>query len=120
MDPLGKFVLTDGQSWIVIDSTYLDSWLSSLISALNRLRSTDRVTVEISEEPDSIEIVVAADGKLRLSYKNQNVSADSLKELEVSLRAAVGSLLNVLNNLPDTSQNRFIDPIKRFWATTQN
>jgi hypothetical protein len=120
MDPLGKLVISDGQSRIVVEPTYLDSWLASFIDALNRLRTADHVSVEISEEPKPIQIDAAADGHLTISYKDQKTFAEGPREIELALRAAVNSFLDVIKNSPEASQNRFIDPIRRFWATTQN
>jgi hypothetical protein len=120
MDPLGKLVISDGRSRIVIEPTYLDSWLASFIEALNRLRTTNHVNVEISEELKPVRIDVTADGHLAISYKDQQTVADGPKEFELALREAVNSFLDVLKNSPEASQNRFIDPIRRFWATNQN
>jgi len=120
MDPLGKLVISDGESRIVVEPTYLDSWLASFIGALSRPRTTDHVSVEISEEPKPIQIDVTEDGHLAISYKDQKTFAKGPKEIEVALRAAVHSFLDVLKNSPEASQNRFIDPIRRFSATTQN
>jgi hypothetical protein len=120
MDPLGDLVISDGLSRIVIETTYLDCWLASSIEAINGLRLRKHVSVEIEEEPHPIEIDASADGHLTISYEKQKIAAEGPKELELALRVAVKSFLDALKNSPEASQNRFIDPIRRFWLTTKN
>ncbi|MFZ0038202.1 MAG: hypothetical protein WAK91_12310 [Candidatus Acidiferrales bacterium] len=120
MDPLGNLVLSDGLSRIVFETTYLDSWLASLIEAVSELRTRSQVGVEIEEEPHAIEIDATADGHLTISYEKQKIAAEGSKELELALRAAVTPFLDILTNSPEASQNRFIDSIRRFWVTTKN
>ncbi len=120
MDPLGRLVISDGHSEIVIDETYLDTWLAGLIGALDTLRSSDHVSVQ-AEEPKPIEIVVAEPSRhLIISYDQQRVVASGLKELEFALRVAVTLFLESLRDDPEASQNRDIDPIRRFHTTTHN
>jgi hypothetical protein len=76
--------------------------------------------VEIEEEPHPIEIDASADGHLTISYEKQKIAAEGPKESELALRVAVKSFLDALKNSPEASQNRFIDPIRRFWVTTKN
>lgn len=120
VDPLGALVISNERSRIVIEPTFFDSWLASLIEALPRLRNPGRVTIEIHEEPNPIEIEVASDGRLAISYKDQKTVAENTGDFESALRAAAGSFLAALKDAPETWQNRGIDPIRRFWATTQN
>jgi hypothetical protein len=120
MDPLGKFVISDGQSRIVVEPTYLDSWLASFVGVLPRLSRTDHTSAEISEEPYPVQIDATKDGRLAISYKDQKTFAKGAREIEIALRAAVNSFLDVLKDSPETSQNRFIDPIRRFWATSHS
>lgn len=119
MDPLGKLVISDGDSEISIDTTYLDSWLAALIDGLQQLSATGHVRVD-TEEPKPIEIDVVPEGHLLISYKGKQVVAEGLKELELALRAAVSDFLAGIEDCPEASQNRLIDPIRRFWVTTQN
>lgn len=120
MDPVGNLVISDGLSRIAIETTYLDSWLASLIEAVNELRTRNHVCVQIEEEPHPIEIEATGDAHLSISYEKQKIAAAGPKELELALRAAVKSFSEVLENNPEASQNRFIDPIRRFWVTTKN
>jgi hypothetical protein len=120
MDPLGRLVIADGQSEVVVEPTYFDSWLAALIDALPRLSSSRHVSVAIPEEPKPLEIDVSSNGHLVISYKDQKTVAQGKKEFESALRLAVSSFLDVLKNSPEASRNRGIDPIRRFWATTQN
>jgi hypothetical protein len=120
MDPLGKLVVSDGHSSIVIEPTFLDSWLAALIDALPRLRTTNHVSVEAPEEPNTLQIDVTFDGHLAMLYKDQKVSAEGARDLELALRAAVGAFLNELKNCAEASQNRDLVPLRRFSVTTQN
>jgi hypothetical protein len=119
MDPLGRFVISDEKSTISIDTTYLDSWFSALIDALQRLRTRNHVTVE-TEEPNTLEIEKAPDGGITFSYQGQSVAAKNTREAELALRAAVSPFLDALKSCPDAAENRLLDPIRRFWATTEN
>jgi hypothetical protein len=119
MDPLGKLVISDGQSEFTIEVTYLDSWLAGLVGALEKLKAGKEVTVE-TEEPKPIQIEVGRQGCLQITYDGTVVRAVGPKEFEVALRAAVGSFLNTLKDVPDAWRNRDVDPIRRFWVTTQN
>ncbi len=119
LDPLGKLIISDGETEILIDTTYLDSWLTGLIDGLQQLRTKTHVIVE-SEEPTPIEMDIATDGRLIISHNGKKVVAGGLKELEFALRIAVNRFLSDLKDSPEASQNRLIDPIRRFWATTQN
>jgi hypothetical protein len=120
MDPLGRLVISNGESEIAIEPTYFDSWLTALIDALPQLSTAGHVSVAVPEEPKPLEIDVSSDGHLVISYKDQKTAAQGRKEFEFALRSAVGSFLAALRNSSEASQNRGIDPIRRFWATTQN
>jgi hypothetical protein len=119
MDPLGKIAIADEHSQILIENTYLDSWLAALIDTLHRLSTIGRVSLE-TEERDSMEIEAAPDGNIAISYRDQKLTAKSRRELELALRSAVNAFLEEIKLCPDVSQNRIIDPIRRFWATTEN
>jgi hypothetical protein len=119
MDPLSKIIIEDERSQITIENTYLDSWLAALIDTLPRLPTTGHIRVE-TEEPKPMEIEMAADGSVTMSYQDQRVVAKSRKELELALRSAVSAFLAELEACPDASQNRLLEPIRRFWATTEN
>jgi len=120
MDPLGKLAISDGSSTITIEPTYFDSWLTALIESLSRLKSNNHVLVEVQEEPKPLRIDVAADGGLVISHEGHEVIAGGWKEFEAALRTAVNAFLEGISNCPDSAQNRNIDPIRRFWATTRN
>jgi hypothetical protein len=120
MDPNGTLAISDGSSTITIEPTYFDSWLTALIESLSRLKSNNHVFVEVQEEPKPLQIDVAADGSLVISHEGHKVIAGGRKEFEVALRTAVNAFLEAISDCPDSAQNRNIDPIRRFWATTQN
>lgn len=120
IDPLGKLVISDGQSEILIAPTFFDSWLAALIDALERLRSSDHANVEVSEEAEPILVEVSTDGHLVFSHKDRKVIAEGPKEFENALFQAAKSFLDELQDSPDVWRNRFIDPIRRFVMTSRN
>jgi hypothetical protein len=119
-DPLGSLIISDERSRIVIEPTFFDSWLVSLIGALPRLRAPGRVNVEIDEEPYPIEVEVAVGGHLVISYRGQKALAENVREFESALRTAVSAFLAAIESTPTAWQNRDIDPIRRFWWGARN
>lgn len=119
MDPLGDLVISDDRSEIAITETYLDSWLAGFIEAIPQLSINHHATVE-TEERDQMQLDVAPEGHLAISFKDHTVVAAGVQEFETALRAAVNSFLEVLINYPDAWKNRDIDAIRRFWAATKN
>jgi hypothetical protein len=119
VDPLGNIVIADDCSAILIETTYLDSWLAALIDTLPHLSVVGHFKVE-AEEPDPVDIEVIADGSLHISYRQQRVVAARVREFEFALRSAVGAFLGKLENSPNVARNRLIDPIRRFWLTAEN
>jgi len=120
LDPLGRLAISDDNSEIVVDPTYFDSWLAALIDAFQRIQTTNHVVVEVSEEPKPLQIDISANGQIVFSYEGREVGASGRKEFENALSAAANSFLNELKESPGVSQNRFIDPIRRFVVTTRN
>lgn len=119
MDSLGDLSISDGRSEITITETYLDSWLAGFVEAISRLNTNRHAAVE-TEEPDLIELDLAADGHLAISFRGQTVIATGTREFESAVRAAVNSFLEVLNKYPDAWKNRDVNAIRRFWAATEN
>jgi len=87
-DPLGDVEITDGRSAIVVRTTYLDSWIEALIKSLDEIRAGRSAQVEIPEEPASLYVDVAADGKIRLRSGDVLVVADNGQAFENALLEA--------------------------------
>jgi hypothetical protein len=120
IDPLGDLTISDGISTIAIKATFLDSWLAALISGYNQSRDASRVTVEISEEPQSLLIEVTPAGLLSISCENQKLLPQPPQDLKDALRDAAKTLLKALGSLPDSQRNTFLDPIREFISNGSN
>jgi hypothetical protein len=117
VDPVGDITISDGSSSIVLDMTYLDSWLTALIAGYKRVRGANHVAVEVAEEPAALHIDVTPKGLLSISYENQTLIPQSPEALEVALKNASKFLLDALDTLPDSPRNSFLDPIREFIST---
>jgi hypothetical protein len=120
IDPLGTLSISDGQSVIVVKTTYLDSWLVALIGALEQIRSVDHSVVEVSEEQRGIHLHRTADGRVHMSYDGTTVVAESWRALESSIRTAANIFLKTIDVWPSAGKNEFLKPIRRFVGTTPN
>lgn len=114
IDPLGDVTISDGVSAFTIRTTYLDSWLAALISGYDQSCSANSVTVEVSEEPKPIKIMVTPTGLLTVSYENQALEPQPAQDLKVALQDAAKDLLKALNGLPNSRRNAFLAPIRKF------
>lgn len=120
IDPFGTLAISVGPSAIRIEPTYLDSWLVALAHALLRLQSTNQVSVEVSEEPKPLRINISKIGHVVFTYGGNEVTAASREEFKNALTIAARSFLNELKDAPDVWQNRFMAPIRRFVADTDD
>jgi hypothetical protein len=123
MDPLGNITISDGQSQINIEETYLDSWLVALIESIDQLGSRSGCNLK-TEERDPMEIHLAFGGRIEISYKDRTVRAEGVRELEIAVRAACVDFFQTLETSDkarrEASCNRSLDPIRRFLLTTRN
>jgi hypothetical protein len=120
MDPLGDITISDGSSSIVLNTTYLDSWLAALIAGYKRVRGANHVSVEVAEEPIALHIEVTPNGLLSISYEDQALIPQPPEALEAALKKASKFLLEALGTLPDGPRNSFLDPIREFISTGSN
>jgi RHS repeat-associated protein len=114
MDPVGDLIISDGRSDVVVKTTYLDSWLEALIRAYKRVRAEEHVTVRVPEEPQPILIDGLPDGRLTITRSGKAVLAEAPEALEAALKAVSRSFLDAIQELPETSRNKIIDPIRQF------
>jgi hypothetical protein len=115
IDVLGDLIISDNHSTIAVNTTYLDSWLAELIDAADRLPKEGHVDVAAPEEPVPIRLEMGSDNRVRLSYKEQLVVADSMNDFRTALKAAAKSLLDSVDNLPRSRENKILDPIRRYY-----
>jgi hypothetical protein len=120
IDPLGDITISDGSSSIVLNTTYLDSWLAALIAGYKRVRGANHVSVEVAEEPIPLHIEVTPNGMLSISYEDQALIPQPPEALEAALKKASKFLLEALGTLPDGPRNSFLDPIREFISTGSN
>jgi hypothetical protein len=120
IDPLGTLRISDGQSAIVVKTTYLDSWLAALIEAVDRARSVDHFAVEISEEPSGLHLDRTPNGTVFISRDGNKVIAENWLALERSVRTAASAFLKTVGGWPSAGKNEFLKPIRRFVGITPN
>jgi hypothetical protein len=115
IDVLGDLIISDNRSTIVVNTTYVDSWLAELIDAADRLAKESHVEVAAPEEPVRIRLELGSDNRVTLSLKDQIVVADSMSDFSAALKGAAKSLLDAVGNLPRSRENTILDPIRKYY-----
>jgi hypothetical protein len=116
LDPievLGDLTISDGHSAIVVKTTFVDTWLESLIVAHHKLKLSGDVKVDV-QEPSPLRVRMNPDGSVRISYEDQEVVADSLTALETALRTAARPLLDAIGDLPRSHLNTALKTLREF------
>jgi hypothetical protein len=116
LDLLGDLRISDGQSTITLETTFVDVWLVSLIHALPRLQSVEHVVVE-AEEPIPLRVDVDSDGSLLISNGRDSVVARTVGELQSAIREAAGALLNATRDIPNIETNPDLALISQFYQS---
>jgi hypothetical protein len=101
-DPIGDIVITNAQTRLSVESTYLDSWFDVLIDGYKSLQNQNKITLEIVEEPDVITFETVLNG-FNVSYGKQKLFFSDLNEFYQSLLTSAKELLFQL----DQSQENF-------------
>lgn len=101
IDPLGDIIITNNQSTLSVESTYLDSWFDVLINGLNSLQNNCKITLEIIEEPKVITFEPVLEG-FKISYGKEVLFFDNLNEFYQSL---LKSAQEFLSQLKQTQKN---------------
>jgi len=84
-EALGDIIITNNQSKIAVNSTYLDSWFAVLINGYESLAKNQQITLEIIEEPDLITFSCTQENEFKISYGKQEVLFNNLEEFYQSL-----------------------------------
>lgn len=113
-DPLGDVEFADSRSAIVVRTTYLDSWIEALINSLDEIRAGKSTQIQIPEEPASLYIDVAADGKIRLRSGDILVTAGDRRAFENALLEASRFFLSRIAGQEEASSNPAIQSIRVF------
>ena len=114
-DPLGNLIITNSQTTLSVESTYLDSWFDVLIDGFQGLQNNNKITLEIVEEPESITFAPVLEG-FKISYGKQALFFSNLNVFHQSLLASAKDFLSQLkqereniSNLPLLSKiNHFV------------
>jgi hypothetical protein len=117
LDILGNLVISDEQTTITLETTFVDVWLVALIDALPRLQSVEHVVVE-AEEPIPLRVDVDSEGSLLISSGQEAVVARSISELRSAIKDAAGALLNAMRAIPNAENNPDLALIEQFYRSS--
>jgi signal transduction histidine kinase len=106
-DPIGDIVITNAQTRLSVESTYLDSWFDVLIDGYKSLQNKNKITLEIVEEPDVITFETVLNG-FKVSYGKQKLFFSDLNEFYQSLLTSAKELLFQLDQ---SQENLSIFPL---------
>lgn len=120
MNPLGDLEFADGHSILLISTTYLDSWLESMIEAINQIRTGATFEVSVPEERETLHLNVGADDRVTIRYENDVVVARDRQEFETALREACTHFLNGVSNQDESTRNPAIQRVRMFSQSTAN
>lgn len=91
IDPVGDIIITNAQTKLSVESTYLDSWFEVLIDGYQSLQNQNKVTLEIVEEPNLITFEPVLEG-FKISYGKQELFFKNLNEFYQSLLTSAQQL----------------------------
>jgi hypothetical protein len=106
-DPLGDITLSDNQTTLSVESTYLDSWFDSLIKGFKSLQTNQKITLDLIEEPETLTFEPILDG-FKISYGKQTLLFNTLNEFYQPLLLSAQQFLSQLdqnNNKTTTLPN---------------
>ena len=103
-DPIGDIVITNAQTRLSVESTYLDSWFDVLIDGYKSLQNQNKITLEIVEEPDVITFETVLNG-FKVSYGKQKLLFSDLNEFYQSLLTSAKELLFQLDQSQENLSN---------------
>ena len=95
-DPIGDITITDEQTLLSIESTYLDSWFETLIDGFKSLKINQKITLEIMEEPESITFEPISQG-FKISYRKRVLFLSNLNEFLQPLLLSAQEFLALLD-----------------------
>ena len=103
-DPIGDIVITNAQTRLSVESTYLDSWFNVLIDGYKSLQNQNKITLEIVEEPDVITFETVLN-VFKVSYGKQKLFFSDLNEFYQSLLTSAKELLFQLDQSQENLSN---------------
>jgi hypothetical protein len=103
-DPIGDIIITNDQTRLSFQSTYLYSWFDVLIDGYKSLQNQSKITLEIVEEPDVITFETVLNG-FKVSYGKQKLFFSDLNEFYQSLLTSAKELLFQLDQAQESLSN---------------
>lgn len=113
IDPVGDITLTNDQTRIQVESTYLDSWFDTLITGIQAVQSGNKLTLEIAEEPDVLKFE-PSNGGVKISYQNQALVVSRIDEFIRALKLAANDFVLKLDQLQGFEYNKLLSLIRDF------
>ncbi|HBB35192.1 MAG TPA: hypothetical protein DDZ80_03500 [Cyanobacteria bacterium UBA8803] len=113
IDPVGDITVTNGQTTIQVEATYLDSWFDALITGIKGVQTGSKVTVEIVEEPDLLRFE-PSNGGVKISYKNTAIVVSRIDEFIQALKLAAKDFLLRLDQIKGCECNNLLNLIRDF------
>jgi hypothetical protein len=113
LDPIGEITIANGRTRITEKLTYLDSWFDALITGIEALKKSQKVAVEIVEEPEGIIFEPASKG-WRLSYGKEWIEFSSIDEFINAVKSAAAEFLLKVELIPGSEDNALLKNIHKF------
>jgi len=113
LDPIGEITIANGRTKIQEKFTYLDSWFDALITGIEALKKSQKVAVEIVEEPETITFEPASNG-WRLSYGKEWIEFSNIDEFIEAVKLAAAEFLLKVEPISGSEDNALLKKIHRF------
>lgn len=121
LDPeslLGDIILSDEDTVLQEQQTYIDSWLDALITGLQAVQVGKAIRVEIPEEPDPL-VFEPAERGVRLSYRATAIEVKSVEALHNALLLTASAFLQKLARVKGWERNTLLHNIWDFVSHSQ-
>ena len=121
LDPeslLGDIILSNGDTVLQEQQTYIDSWLDALITGLQAVQVGKAIRVEILEEPDSL-VFEPVERGVRLSYRAMAIEVESVEAFHGALLLTATAFLQNLAGVKGWERNTLLHGIRNFVSNAQ-
>ena len=121
LDPeslLGDIILSDGDTVLQEQQTYIDSWLDALITGLQAVQVGKAIRVEILEEPDPL-VFEPVERGVRISYHAMAIEVKSVEALHSALLLTATAFLQKLAGVKGWERNTLLHGIRDFVSNPQ-
>ena len=121
LDPeslLGDIILSNGDTVLQEQQTYIDSWLDALITGLQAVQVGKAIQVEILEEPDPL-VFEPVERGVRLSYRAMTIEVKSVEALHSALLLTATAFLQKLARVKGWERNTLLHGIGDFVSNSQ-